>query len=79
MEKTSSTPSTDEEIDWENVWASLDKPTIPTISKEKQSGTVTVRRSERNKQDMGKIHKTKRRLSRRRKMTQQVILRPLPF
>jgi hypothetical protein len=54
-EKISSTPSTDEEIDWENVWASLDKPTIPTISKEKQSGMVTVRRSERNKHDMGKI------------------------
>jgi hypothetical protein len=34
-EKISSTPSTDEEIDWENVWASLDKPTIPTIPKEK--------------------------------------------
>jgi hypothetical protein len=54
-EKISSTPSTDEEIDWENVWASLDKPTIPTIPKEKQSGMVTVRRSERNKHDTGKI------------------------
>jgi hypothetical protein len=54
-EKVSSTPSTDEEIDWENVWSNLGKAAIPTISKEKQSGVVAVRRSERNKQDTGKI------------------------
>jgi hypothetical protein len=54
-EKVSSTPSTDEEIDWENVWSNLGKADIPTISKERQSGVVAVRRSERNKQDTGKI------------------------
>jgi hypothetical protein len=35
VEKVSSTPSTDEEIDWENVWSNLGKPAIPTIPKEK--------------------------------------------
>jgi hypothetical protein len=55
VEKVSSTPSTDEEIDWENVWSNLGKPAIPTILKEKQSGSVGVRRSERNKHDTEKI------------------------
>jgi hypothetical protein len=54
-EKINSSPSTDEEIDWDNVWSNLGKPNIPTIPKEKKSETTTVRRSERNKSDTGKI------------------------
>jgi hypothetical protein len=33
IEKISSTPSTDEEIDWDNVWSNLGKSSIPTIPK----------------------------------------------
>jgi hypothetical protein len=55
VEKVSSTPSTNEEIDWDNVWSNLGKSSIPTIPKEEQSGTTAVRRSERNRSDTGKI------------------------
>jgi hypothetical protein len=54
-EKVSSTPSTDEEIDWDNVWSNLGKSSTPTIPKDKKSGPITVRRSERNKSEIGKI------------------------
>jgi hypothetical protein len=54
-EKINSTPSTDEEIDWDNVWSNLGKPEIPTIPKGKKSELTSVRRSERNKSDTGKI------------------------
>jgi hypothetical protein len=54
-EKVNSTPNTDEEIDWDNVWSNLGKSSVPTILKDKKSGSVTLRRSERNKSEVGKI------------------------
>jgi hypothetical protein len=54
-EKVNSTPSTNEEIDWDNVWSNLGKSSVPTIPKDKKSGSVTLRRSERNKSEVGKI------------------------
>jgi hypothetical protein len=50
-EKVSSTPSTHEEIDWDNVWSNLENHLFQQspIPKDKKSGPITVRICERNK------------------------------